>query len=289
MVAFALRADGWWLRQDLIWHKPNPMPESVTDRCTKSHEYIFLLAKSSQYYYDNEAIKETATGYDGRKDTFLKGSQKYANGFVPSQPAQTMAVRGHERWQKRKNDGTDYGGNGTGFQDHSGYSNLDNPYVRNKRSVWTVNTKPYSGAHFATFPEELIIPMIKAGTSEKGVCPDCGKPWERIVESKPAESIDCPKTQLAHEARGGIGILTGTVGKSGSGRIEGYSITLGWQPTCKCGKEPVPAIVLDCFSGAGTSCMVAKKLWRRYIGIELNAEYVKLSQDRIDMDCGTLF
>jgi hypothetical protein len=131
--------------------------------------------------------------------------------------------------------------------------------------------------------------MIKAGTSEKGVCPDCGKALERIVESKPAESTDCPKTQSAHEARGGVGILTGTVGKSGSGRIEGYSITLGWQPQCKCAKEPVPAIVMDPFSGAGTSCMVAKKLWRNYIGIELNPEYVKLSQDRIDNECGTLF
>jgi len=161
----ALNVDGWYLRQDLIWHKPNPMPESVTDRCTKSHEYIFLLTKSAQYYYDNEAIKETATGYDGRKDTFLKGSQKYANGFVPSQPAQTMAVRGHERWQKRKNDGTDYGGNGTGFQDHSGYSNLDNPYVRNKRSVFIANEEYLTlkkELNFAT-KQYIIEEMIKRG------------------------------------------------------------------------------------------------------------------------------
>jgi len=163
MLAFALRADGWYLRQDIIWAKPNPMPESVKDRCTKSHEYVFLLTKSARYYYDNEAIMEVATGYDGRKDTMMKGSAKYANGYVPNQPANTMAQKGHERW-KRKNDDTGYGGDGTGFQDHSGYSNLENPYVRNKRSVWFIATQPTREAHFATFPEKLVEPCILAGS-----------------------------------------------------------------------------------------------------------------------------
>ena len=100
MVAFALRADGWYLRQDIIWAKPNPMPESVKDRCTKSHEYIFLLTKSPKYYFDYEAIQEEATGYDGRKDTMLKGSPKYANQeIMPGQSVQTMAARGHQRWK----------------------------------------------------------------------------------------------------------------------------------------------------------------------------------------------
>jgi DNA modification methylase len=163
MLAFALRADGWYLRQDIIWAKPNPMPESVKDRCTKSHEYVFLLTKSARYYYDNEAIMEVATGYDGRKDTMMKGSAKYANGYVPNQPANTMAQKGHERW-KRKNDDTGYGGDGTGFQDHSGYSNLENPYVRNKRSVWFIATQPTREAHFATFPEKLVEPCVLAGS-----------------------------------------------------------------------------------------------------------------------------
>ena len=195
-VAFALRSNGWWLRQDIIWHKPNPMPESVTDRCTKSHEYIFLLSKSAKYYFDLEAIQEEATGYDGRKDTFFKGSTKYLNGFAPEGTSeQTLAKKGHERWKKRghkekdgetglsehhrndiftkrKNDGTNHGGNGTGFQDHSGYSNLENPYIRNKRSVWTVNTKPYADAHFATFPEDLIMDCIKAGCPKRGLVLD---------------------------------------------------------------------------------------------------------------------
>ena len=130
MLAFALRADGWYLRQDIIWHKPNPMPESVKDRCTKAHEYIFLLSKNKRYYYDNEAIKEPAKDW-GTRD---RSKGKYHNP-------------------------------GTGLSPHSG---LEKSYEKkNKRSVWTVNKKPYKGAHFATYPRELIVPCIRAG-SEKG-------------------------------------------------------------------------------------------------------------------------
>ena len=132
MLAFALRADGWYLRQDIIWHKPNPMPESVKDRCTKSHEYIFLLSKNKKYYYDNEAIKEPAKDW-GTRD---RSKGKYHN-------------------------------EGTGLQPHSG---LSKSYpTKNKRSVWSVTNKPYRGSHFAVFPPDLIEPCIKAG-SEKGDC-----------------------------------------------------------------------------------------------------------------------
>jgi len=159
-VAFALQADGWYLRSDIIWHKPNPMPESVTDRPTKSHEYIFLMSKSAKYYFDQEAVKEEATGYDGRRDTLYKGGTK------------DMACTGqHQRW-KRKNDDTNYGGSGNGFKDHSGYNKLENPYVRNIRSVWTIPTSPYPEAHFATFPPKLIEPCILAGCPENGIVLD---------------------------------------------------------------------------------------------------------------------
>jgi len=155
MLAFALRADGWWLRQDIIWAKPNPMPESVKDRCTKSHEYIFLLSKSAKYYYDNEAIMELATGFDGRKDTKYKGGPK------------DMAGGAHERWQY-KNLQPD------GQQPNTMHLNRleGNEYmspVRNKRDVWTVTTKPYKGAHYATFNPELIKPCILAGAPEGGI------------------------------------------------------------------------------------------------------------------------
>ena len=155
MLAFALRADGWYLRQDIIWAKPNPMPESVKDRCTKSHEYIFLLSKSAKYYYDNEAVMEIATGFDGRKDTKYKGGPK------------DMAGGAHERWQY-KNLQPD------GQQPNTMHLNrlVGEEYmspVRNKRDVWTVPTKPYKGAHYATFPPELIKPCILAGAPEGGI------------------------------------------------------------------------------------------------------------------------
>ena len=144
-VAFALQADGWYLRQDIIWHKPNPMPESVTDRCTKAHEYIFLLAKAEAYYYDHEAIKEDSIHYatDPRAD---KGNIRYSEGKRGQQEA----------------------AGGGGGQEAFVTINAN----RNKRSVWTVTTKPFSGAHFATFPPDLIEPCIKAGCPEGGTVLD---------------------------------------------------------------------------------------------------------------------
>ena len=152
--------------------KPNPMPESVKDRCTKSHEYIFLLSKNPQYYFDYEAIQEEATGYDGRKDTMLKGSQKYANSdYMPNQSEQTMAARGHERW-KFKNL-AEKGQMPHTMHERRAEGKADILYpVRNKRDVWTVCTKPNKEAHFATFPEELITPCILAGCRKGGVVLD---------------------------------------------------------------------------------------------------------------------
>jgi site-specific DNA-methyltransferase (adenine-specific) len=141
MVAFALRADGWYLRQDIIWHKPNPMPESVTDRCTKAHEYIFLLSKSARYFYDAEAVKETNT--QGTIDRLSSG------------PVQAMGTNPKRLAIGRQGD-----------EDYAV------PAGRNRRSVWTVTTKPFKGAHFATFPPDLIEPCIKAGCPEGGTVLD---------------------------------------------------------------------------------------------------------------------
>jgi DNA modification methylase len=141
MLAFALRADGWYLRQDIIWHKPNPMPESVTDRCTKAHEYLFLLSKSERYYYDNETIQEQATGRDpGNK------KHKYEEAYVNSNTEEHRTKAGLNDVGARK--------------------------TRNRRSVWTVSTRPYRGAHFATFPPALIEPCILAGCPKGGTVLD---------------------------------------------------------------------------------------------------------------------
>ena len=138
MLAFALRADGWYLRQDIIWHKPNPMPESVQDRCTKAHEYIFLLSKSQKYYYDHEAIKEPA---NSKSEGIRFGGSKYGDSDDPKHATKS--------------------------------GNVSKEYeTANKRSVWTVTTKPYEGAHFAVFPEELIEPCIMAGAPVGGVVLD---------------------------------------------------------------------------------------------------------------------
>jgi len=155
-VAFALQDDGWYLRQDIIWHKPNPMPESVTDRCTKSHEYIFLLAKQERYHFDSEAMKEPAvTGYNGSK----------------FDDPRDLAIRPTTGRQPR------FGGNKYGDSDDPKHATKSgNEYsptgTRNKRSVWTVSTKPYKGAHFATFPPDLIKPCVLAGCPVGGTVLD---------------------------------------------------------------------------------------------------------------------
>lgn len=242
-VAFALQADGWWLRQDIIWHKPNPMPESVTDRCTKSHEYVFLLTKSKQYFYDAEAVKEPAI-YAGDN-------------------------RGARSDSRR----------GTKCNSMSGITSN----FRNKRSVWTITTKPYSGAHFAVMPMDLVEPCIKAGTSEKGCCPTCGNPWKRVVNSIRVMRHELPKDdpnyRPARYARKSNGTDDYT---NGGAQAFSKTTTTGWIPTCTCGGDPVPCTVLDPFSGSGTVGVVSTKLSRNYVGIELNPEYLALSEQRLN-------
>ena len=179
-VAFALQADGWWLRQDIIWHKPNPMPESVTDRCTKAHEYIFLMTKAARYYYDEDAIREKT----GSEMSSREYDTKTASGAA---------------WKSG------------GVKNYAGANKKDggrsHPNGRNRRSVWTIATAPYPGAHFATFPPKLIEPCIMAG------CPEGGT-------------------------------------------------------------------VLDPFLGSGTTGAVSRKNGCKFIGIELNEDYLQLAVKR---------
>jgi len=241
-VAFALHAAGWYLRQDIIWHKPNPMPESVTDRCTKAHEYLFLLSKSDRYYFDNEAIKEPAN-----PDNYRANASRRA--VAPGQTPQGKldSERGGVMCE-----------------------------TRNRRSVWTVATKPYKGAHFATFPPALIEPCILAGTSQEGHCPKCGKRWERIVKRTAENHIARQDRQVATG-----GAITGGVGKNFPDvRTE----SIGFFPSCTCGAAPVPDVVFDPFMGSGTTAQVAIKLGRQYLGCELNHAYADLQNDRTAQD-----
>ncbi len=174
-VAFALQADGWWLRSDIIWEKKNPMPESVRDRPTRAHEYVFLLTKSARYFYDADAIREPAK--DPLDDIRRMRQQHDANKSAATAErnglrARTDKQRGHSRRH-------------AGFNDRWDYMSKEEQQAMgaNKRTVWSIATQGFPGAHFATFPEKLVEPCILAGTSERGVCGVTGDPWERCVES----------------------------------------------------------------------------------------------------------
>ncbi len=252
-IAFALQADGWYLRSDIIWSKPNPMPESVTDRPTKSHEYVFLLTKSSRYFYDHEAIKEPYA-----ESTFKRA--KSVNNAAT-----------------RKDNGTAINQRGlTAEQQTKAYSKVTETGGRNKRSVWHIATQSFSEAHFATFPEALVEPCIKAGTSERGACPECGAPWRRVVEK---EVSDVPRYNSKSAGRKDC-----NYGDSDSTTLRARKITIKgeyWRPSCTCGGDPVPCTALDPFGGSGTVAKVARDLGRSSILIELNPAYVEIAKKRL--------
>jgi DNA modification methylase len=260
-VAFALQADGWYLRSDIIWHKPNPMPESVTDRPTKSHEYLFLLTKSARYFYDAEAVKEACES--GPSDIRKMIEKKDRIGGLHKELVDPLS----------KASSTTNIGQKRGVGDLSG---------RNLRSVWTIATQPSSEPHFAMFPEALVVPCIKAGTSEHGVCPECGAGWERVVESKRIMRHELPPDDPNYRPGRYTVKSSGMDDYSkGGGQAFSESKTIGWRPTCKCGHEDRErAVVLDPFSGMATVGVVCEKLGRKYIGIELNPKYAERSEKR---------
>lgn len=254
-VAFALQEAGWYLRSDIIWSKPNPMPESVTDRPTKAHEYVFLFAhpdSGGRYFYDHFAIREASSNPEATEKRYqgtfggIKNQSLLDTGQVHTRPIGTRI-----------------------FQEG-----------RNKRTVWNVNTKPYAGAHFAVWPEALVEPMILAGTSEKGQCPQCGSPWVRTLNREWTDST------RKHYKRAGAGDShwdglqpTGRVGGFEGGSLQ-HS---GFSPSCTCPEhEPVRQTVLDPFSGSGTTGAVAMRLNRDYLGCDLNGEYLELAVARLE-------
>jgi DNA modification methylase len=288
-VAFALQADGWYLRSDIIWHKPNPMPESVTDRPTKAHEYVFLLTKSARYYYDSEAIAEEATGQSAGNTKPIKGADQ---------------SHGRTRANLHKIEAAD---------------------TRNARTVWSITTQPFKGAHFATMPPELARRCILAGS--RGIGKRC----------------DCDETHLTPTGEGQSDDPTMSTGRGGMNRVrretEGRRLVTrrqqrhharelrespfrdemeaqagpafahyirtdisgarpippamidqwhrrGWvtdAPPCACPSHDAD-MVLDPFGGAGTTGLVADRLGRNAVLIELNPTYAALARDRIHDD-----
>lgn len=257
MTAFALRADGWYFRQDIVWAKANVMPESVFDRCTRSHEFVFMFTKKQMYYYDYFAIRENAVG----------GVQKKAHSFKQD-----------HRLTYRNADGTPRG--------NDAWINTEGK--RNKRSVWNVNPKPYAGAHFAVWPEKLVEPMILAGSSEHGCCSKCKAPYERIVDRPVIE--DAGRSEDSQYVQN-ADVLSDRSASSANRRLGGdYQDQLnanpttskGWQATCDCGAEIERCIVLDPFSGSATTGLVAMKNGRDYIGFDANSVYLDLAKARLE-------
>jgi hypothetical protein len=259
-VAFALQADGWYLRQDIIWSKPNPMPESARDRCTKAHEYIFLLSKSGRYYFDQESIAEPVSE--------TAGAQAWRKIFDPTKQGKEAVLKA--QGMKGGNDGA---------------RNAKATH-RNKRSIWEISTQPFSEAHFATFPPALIEPCILAGCP-KQCCTTCGAPWVREVERR---EFDQSSNEVI-QTNGVPGLRPGTSGDrvrklSGATYQHVRGKTLGFSPSCSCNAGTVGGAVLDPFGGAGTTGLVADRLGRNAILIELNPDYAAMADRRIRNDVG---
>ena len=291
LVAFGLQDDGWWLRSDIIWQKPNCMPDSCLDRPARSHEYIFLMSKNGLYFYDGEAVKGPAEWGQPNSPESIKSpmGQGYTRRAKAGGPGPHNGKKGNY-----KQDG--YGRRHAGFNERykenyagqkrvledgafrkannmgKGPADLD---MRNCRDVWTIATQPRPESHFAAFPDELPRRCILAGTSEVGCCPECGAPWRRKTKRERTRDGDPVEGNWSGSHMDGH-----KVGAQGDGhwRYKTRVRTLGWLPTCECGHgqdDAVPCTVLDPFVGRGTTCLQAHKLGRHSIGIDMSEEYMR--------------
>lgn len=274
-VAFALQADGWYLRSDIIWAKGrsgdidesgpgNPMPQSTRDRPTSAHEHVFLLSKRRRYFYDAEAVREKAEYGRSVEVGALPGGRAEKAGVVERTVSRTIPGDGNSR---------------------------------NLRDVWLINPAGFPGNHFATYPLKLVEPCIKAGTGDRGCCPACSAPWRRVVERTRVPTRSGTNTKV--RAPSGWDLRVGAHGRNDfDGRRDSAEIgnrdeyrhitkttTLGWKPSCKCeAGDAVPCVVLDPFLGAGTTGLVARRLGRNFIGIEINPKYATMAEKRIVED-----
>ncbi len=342
-VAFALQAWGWWLRSDIVWAKGLSfcptyagavMPESIRDRPTRAHEYLFLLAKAERYFYDHDAVKEPLApgsvlrilqdGFDaqrgGPKDYGTTGENQNRSARRSLEHLRDRALSMARPDREFKHDEQTRMGKRSAnrvFSDPESMARIA-ATGRNTRSVWAINPQPFSGAHFATFPEDLVKPCVLVGTSARGACPECGAPWERlIVTTYRNDTTRSGRPAEGNHVKGGEaqGVRTFASGV----RTRRLDTTTGWWPPCACydaryraefrqarrarkraqrtawgdwwrrararpGRTTwptVPCVVADPFAGAGTVLFVAKELGRHAVGVELSAGYCRLTIERL--------
>ena len=254
-AAMALQADGWYVRNQVIWWKPNAMPESVTDRMTNDYEAVYLLAKSSRYLFDQAAIAEPAQEHHASAASFKRNGNKRSDPLVPGNNASHQADRPDVMYS---------GG------------------TRNRRSVWRVPTQALRDEHYASWPEALVEPCIRAGSSAQA-CEHCGAAWVRVVERE----SNWQERKAAGATAGNVGVSdtyqNGVHGKNMSHDLKPKAVrVLGFQPACACEDNTGSAasVVLDMFAGSGTTLRVAERLQRNSIGIDLNADYLDIQARR---------
>lgn len=239
--AIAMQDDGWILRSECVWVKPNPMPESVKDRPTKSHEMVYMFTRSPRYWYDADAVREMAEAPTRRAASFRDGGVYTNNRSFNNSATKDKATHGD-------------GEMGIG---------------RNRRDVFTIATEPTPFAHFATFPQALIEPLILAGCPEK-LCAECGKPYEREVEVE--RTIESKSKRY-----NGVSMRN----DANNYRQKATHTDKGIHPTCTCNAATRAGVVFDPFMGSGTTALVARRLGRHYLGCELNPKYAALANTRL--------
>lgn len=275
-VALALQADGWWVRQEVVWSKPNPMPESVEDRPVRAHEAIYQLTKSDRYFYDFIAVRQTdrgkaaGNGFAGRQDHRISGDLAAGGTVEPWTPGGGRHLRDvwdvpeelisqFARWLEEQPPGS-------------------------PADVWRITTKPYAGAHYAVFPPDLIEPCVKA-SSPKKACGACGAPWRRLYERIRHFESNAALAGTAPEDVGENGKWEGHENGGGPSVVRAGPVieyrTLGFEPSCDCDAEVVPGVVLDICAGSGTVGIVCGWHGRDFIGIELSPENALLAEGRI--------
>lgn len=260
LIALSLQADGWYIRSDIAWCKKSAMPESVQDRPTTAWEHIWLMSKNRKYYYDAFAVRQPYK---------VESIGRYKYRLDGTAPTKRQPGGDVDRAKRES------------------HVREPNPFGANLRNFWLLGPEPFPLAHFATFPTEIPRRAIRAGSSERGACPECGSPWTRVVRSEKSfqsgsgrsgnpiagkQNLSAPATNSTPDVRKGP-VLT--------------SSTTGWSPSCSCGRtDTIPCVVLDPFCGSGTTCVVAQQEGRDYIGIELNLDYVEMAKRRIRDEAG---